>query len=63
MLRITEDTPITFQDKLPPSVDVVIIGGGVIGTRTAWYLRKAGYSVRKLAEQFESIPKIRVSRR
>ncbi len=45
MSRITENTPVSFRDEVPPSVDVVIIGGGIIGISTAWYLRKAGYSV------------------
>jgi glycine/D-amino acid oxidase-like deaminating enzyme len=38
-------TPISFQDDLPDAIDVVVIGAGVIGTCTAWYLRQAGLSV------------------
>jgi len=34
-----------FRDKLPPAADVVIIGGGIIGISTAWYLNKRGKSV------------------
>ena len=42
---ISEQTPIAFQDRLPEAVDVAIIGGGVIGLATAWYLTKQGISV------------------
>lgn len=45
MFRFTDKSPITFQDPLPDSVDVVVIGGGIIGISTAWYLRKLGVSV------------------
>ena len=41
----TDQTPIQFQDPLPEQVDVVIIGAGVIGICTAWYLIKSGVSV------------------
>ncbi|MGK0223969.1 MAG: glycine/D-amino acid oxidase-like deaminating enzyme, partial [Limisphaerales bacterium] len=41
----SDSTPATFQDPLPDTVDVVIIGGGVIGISTAWFLAKAGISV------------------
>jgi glycine/D-amino acid oxidase-like deaminating enzyme len=37
--------PISFQDDLPDQVDVVIVGAGVIGISTAWFLAKAGISV------------------
>ncbi len=40
-----DQSPVTFQDDLPESVDVVIIGAGVIGVSTAWFLAKAGISV------------------
>ena len=42
---INEQTPIAFQNPLPKAVDVVIVGGGVIGVSTAWFLRKAGLRV------------------
>ena len=45
MFPFTDKSPITFKDPLPESVDVVIIGGGIIGISTAWYLRKMGISV------------------
>ena len=41
----SDQSPITFQDDLPESVDVVIIGAGVIGISTAWFLARAGISV------------------
>ena len=41
----SDKSPITFEDPLPPAVDVVVIGGGVIGISTAWFLAKAGVSV------------------
>ena len=37
--------PPRFQDPLPDSVDVVVIGGGVIGVSTALFLARAGVSV------------------
>jgi glycine/D-amino acid oxidase-like deaminating enzyme len=37
--------PVTFADALPASVDVVVIGAGVIGITTAWFLHAAGASV------------------
>ena len=38
-------SPATFTDALPGSVDVVVIGAGIIGVATAWHLAKAGVSV------------------
>ena len=43
--RITIDTAATFSDELPDKVDVVIIGGGVIGVFTALYLTRLGKRV------------------
>lgn len=43
--RITINTPIAFQDDLPESADVVIIGGGVIGIFSALYLARRGNRV------------------
>lgn len=37
--------PVEFSVDLPASVDVVVIGGGVIGISTAWFLRERGLSV------------------
>ena len=42
---LSKNSPITFQDKLPEEVDVVIIGAGIIGISTAWFLMKDGLSV------------------
>ena len=42
---ITTDTPISFQDPLPNEVDVIIVGGGMVGVMTAWFLQKAGKTV------------------
>ena len=41
----SEQSPITFNDTLPKQVDVVIIGGGVIGTSTAYFLNQKGLRV------------------
>ncbi len=43
--RITIDTEIQFSDPLPQEVDVVVIGGGVIGVFTALNLVEAGHRV------------------
>ena len=45
MPMISAQSPVTFQDPLPDRVDVVIIGAGVIGISTAWFLAKSGVSV------------------
>jgi len=42
---LSDRSPITFQDPLPKTVDVVVIGAGVIGVSTAWFLQQAGASV------------------
>lgn len=43
--RITIETAIRFQDPLPDAVDVVVIGGGVIGVFAALFLAREGRSV------------------
>jgi glycine/D-amino acid oxidase-like deaminating enzyme len=42
---ITEQTPLTYRDALPEKVDVVVVGAGIAGIMTAWFLQKAGKSV------------------
>ncbi|NGM47124.1 FAD-binding oxidoreductase [Rhodobacter sp. SGA-6-6] len=42
---IHDGTPVRFSAPLPPRADVVIVGGGVIGVMTAWFLRQKGLSV------------------
>ncbi len=45
MPLITEATPIAFSDPLPEAVDVVVIGAGIIGTSTAYFLAERGMKV------------------
>ncbi len=45
MPMITESTPIAHADPLPDAVDVVVIGAGIIGTSTAWFLGQRGAKV------------------
>ena len=45
MPMISESTPVAFSDPLPDAVDVVVIGAGVIGTSTAWFLARRGAKV------------------
>jgi len=45
MFQFNDRMPIEFNDPLPGKVHVAIIGGGVIGISTAWYLVQEGLSV------------------
>ncbi|MBT5665262.1 MAG: FAD-binding oxidoreductase, partial [Rhodospirillaceae bacterium] len=45
MPPITDKTPIAFSDSLPDNVDVVVIGAGIAGTASAYFLAKRGVSV------------------
>ena len=45
MPMITEATPVVHADPLPDAVDVVVIGAGIIGTSTAWFLGQRGAKV------------------
>ncbi|MDP3195700.1 FAD-binding oxidoreductase [Tabrizicola sp.] len=42
---ISEASPVRFAATLPRRADVVVIGGGIIGVMTAWFLRERGLSV------------------
>ena len=42
---ISDASPVQFAAPLPARADVVVIGGGVIGVMTAWFLRDRGLSV------------------
>ncbi|GMQ76407.1 MAG: hypothetical protein BMS9Abin01_1684 [Gammaproteobacteria bacterium] len=42
---ITDSMPVAFSDPLPEAVDVVIIGAGIVGTSTAWFLARRGAKV------------------
>ena len=41
----THNTPVRFSDPIPDAVDVVVIGAGVAGTATAYFLAQRGQSV------------------
>ena len=41
---LSDRSPVTFRDELPERVDAVIVGGGVIGVSTAWFLARRGIS-------------------
>ena len=45
MPMITERSPIAFADPLPEAVDVAIIGAGLAGTATAYFLAERGVRV------------------
>ena len=45
MFPITSSTPIQFSAALPKQADIVIIGGGIIGVMSAWFLANAGKHV------------------
>lgn len=39
---IHDGSPVRFSAPLPPRVDVAIVGGGIIGVMTAWFLAAKG---------------------
>ena len=45
MVTSTWDRPFTPPGKCPQEADIVIIGGGIIGVSTAWFLAKQGVDV------------------
>jgi len=45
MPMITDQTPIAFDDPLPEAVDVAVIGAGIAGTATAFFLAEHGVRV------------------
>jgi glycine/D-amino acid oxidase-like deaminating enzyme len=45
MGRITQATPIAFNDPLPAEADVVAIGAGIAGTASAYFLAERGLRV------------------
>jgi glycine/D-amino acid oxidase-like deaminating enzyme len=45
MFPITQNSPVQFSSALPVATDIVIIGGGIIGVMSAWFLAKAGKRV------------------
>ena len=45
MPMISEANPVAFSDPLPGAADVVVIGAGVVGVATAYFLAKSGVSV------------------
>lgn len=42
---ISIDTPLRFPGPPPKRCDVVVLGGGVIGVMTAWFLAERGFAV------------------
>ena len=42
---ISEATPVAFADPLPGAVDVVVIGAGIVGTTTSYFLAQRGFRV------------------
>jgi glycine/D-amino acid oxidase-like deaminating enzyme len=45
MPMISEQSPVAFADPLPEAVDVAIIGAGIAGTATAYFLAERGVRV------------------
>jgi glycine/D-amino acid oxidase-like deaminating enzyme len=42
---ITDQSPIQYDADLPASADIVIIGAGIIGITTAWFLARQGLRI------------------
>lgn len=41
----SSNSPVTFNNALSDNYDVVVIGGGIIGISTAWFLNRSGLRV------------------
>lgn len=41
-MKIDAASPVLFSDPLPAATDAIIIGGGIVGVMTAWFLSKRG---------------------
>ncbi len=41
----TWERPLQPPDSIPASADIVIIGGGIVGVSTAWFLARQGIDV------------------
>jgi len=38
----TWEKPLAPPDSIPEAADIVVIGGGIVGASTAWFLAKQG---------------------
>ena len=45
LFPISDNSPVQFPGPIPVACDVVVIGGGVIGVMTAWFLAEKGLQV------------------
>jgi len=45
VVRATWSGPLMPPDSLPASADIVVIGGGIVGVSTAWFLARQGVNV------------------
>ncbi len=45
LVKATWERPVEPPAEIPASADVVIIGGGIVGVSTAWFLARQGVSV------------------
>ncbi len=42
---ISETSPVRYPGPSPKACDVVVLGGGIIGVMTAWFLAERGLRV------------------